>query len=266
MEGKKVALKVMVTVMIVAMIVAVMPTQAVAYTYNRHSAVNYALKYAYSPNPDYKYFPNADCANFVSQCLHAGGWPEQGKYCCGSSSSWYYDWGRRPGYSNTWAVANDFGRFVSIYSGRGYARSLGHKPWNLYFKIGDIVQIDYPDENTGRPDGRWDHTMIITRITPSDMNMTYHSENRRDKSLTQIMSDNLSARFMGYNLKDGYLSADLNCDGSVNLADHAILMSFWGKDPSGANSCQSPDINQDGKVNLADQSIMMSQWTGKLKR
>jgi hypothetical protein len=57
------------------------------------------------------------------------------------------------------------------------------------------------------------------------------------------------------------LSADLNCDGNVNLADHAILMSFWEKDPSGADSCQSPDINQDGKVNLADQSIMMSQWT-----
>ena len=58
------------------------------------------------------------------------------------------------------------------------------------------------------------------------------------------------------------LSADLNCDNKVNLADYAILMSFWEKDPSGANSCQSPDINQDGKVNLADFSIMMSLWTG----
>ena len=38
-------------------------------------------------------------------------------------------------------------------------------------------------------------------------------------------------------------------------------MSFWGKDPSGAVSCQSPDINQDGNVNLADFSIMMGQWT-----
>jgi hypothetical protein len=58
-----------------------------------------------------------------------------------------------------------------------------------------------------------------------------------------------------------YLSADLNCDGIVNVVDSAILMSFWGKDPSGANSCQSPDINQDGNVNLADRAIMMSQWT-----
>ena len=188
----------MVTVMIVAMIVAVIPTQAVAYTYYRQSAVNYALKYAETPNPNYKYFPNADCTNFVSQCLHAGGWPEQGKYCSGSSTSWYYDWGWRPGYSNTWAVANDFGRFVSIYSGRGHAYSLAHKPWAQYFKIGDVVQMDK------NRDGRWDHTMIITRITNSDMYMTYHSENKKNISLTQIMSEYRGARFMGYRLKEHF--------------------------------------------------------------
>ena len=58
-----------------------------------------------------------------------------------------------------------------------------------------------------------------------------------------------------------YQTADLNCNGSVNLTDSAILMSFWGKDPSGAVSCQSPDINQNGAVNLTDSAIMMSQWT-----
>ena len=58
-----------------------------------------------------------------------------------------------------------------------------------------------------------------------------------------------------------FSSADLNCDGNVNLTDSAILMSFWGKDPSGPTSCQSPDINQDKAVNLTDFGIMMSQWT-----
>jgi hypothetical protein len=61
--------------------------------------------------------------------------------------------------------------------------------------------------------------------------------------------------------KEEKLSADLNCDGSVNLTDSAILMSFWGEDSSGAVSCQSPDINQNGAVNLTDFGIMMSQWT-----
>ncbi len=62
-------------------------------------------------------------------------------------------------------------------------------------------------------------------------------------------------------IKEEKLSADLNCDGKINLADAAILLSFWNKNPSGATSCKSPDINQDGKVNLADFSIIMSQWT-----
>ncbi len=58
-----------------------------------------------------------------------------------------------------------------------------------------------------------------------------------------------------------YQTADLNCNGSVNLTDDAILMSFWHKDPFGFDSCQSPDIDQDGDVDLADLAIMMSQWT-----
>ena len=60
--------------------------------------------------------------------------------------------------------------------------------------------------------------------------------------------------------KNENLSADLNCDNRVGLVDFAILLSFWGKDPSGFTSCKSSDINQDGKVNLVDFGIMMSQW------
>lgn len=58
-------------------------------------------------------------------------------------------------------------------------------------------------------------------------------------------------------------SADLNCDGKVNLPDCAILMSWWGKNPSEATSCcKSPDISGDGRVNLCDFAIVMSQWSG----
>ena len=60
-----------------------------------------------------------------------------------------------------------------------------------------------------------------------------------------------------------FQTADLDCNGSVNLTDYSILMSFWHKDPSGYNSCQSPDIDKDGDVDLPDASILMSQWTEK---
>jgi hypothetical protein len=53
-----------------------------------------------------------------------------------------------------------------------------------------------------------------------------------------------------------FLTADLNRDGKVNLADFSMLLFYWGsRGPTG-------DINEDGKVNLADFSIMLSQWTG----
>ena len=57
-------------------------------------------------------------------------------------------------------------------------------------------------------------------------------------------------------------STDLNCDGKVNLSDSAILMSWWGKNPSEATSRKSPDISGDGRVDLCDFAIMMSQWSG----
>lgn len=46
--------------------------------YNRAKAVEYALNYALSPNPAFRYFSltynaGGDCTNFISQCLLAGG-------------------------------------------------------------------------------------------------------------------------------------------------------------------------------------------------
>ena len=42
-------------------------------SYSTTKAINYARKYCQNYNPDYKKYANADCANFVSQCLIAGG-------------------------------------------------------------------------------------------------------------------------------------------------------------------------------------------------
>ena len=46
-------------------------------SYNRDNVVSYAKQYAYNYNPNYidyaTYEGSSDCANFVSQCLYAGG-------------------------------------------------------------------------------------------------------------------------------------------------------------------------------------------------
>lgn len=49
---------------------------------------------------------------------------------------------------------------------------------------------------------------------------------------------------------------DLNCDGTVDLADFSILLYYWGIYNVTA------DINHDGDVNLVDFSIMMFYWQG----
>lgn len=62
--------------------------------------------------------------------------------------------------------------------------------------------------------------------------------------------------FVGMDAPDTDLTADLNRDGKVNLADFSILLFHWGaSDPTA-------DINDDGDVGLADFSIMLFQWTG----
>ena len=62
--------------------------------------------------------------------------------------------------------------------------------------------------------------------------------------------------FVGMDAPDTDLTADLNRDGRVNLADFSILLFHWG------TSNPAADINGDGNVGLADFSIMLFQWTG----
>ena len=62
--------------------------------------------------------------------------------------------------------------------------------------------------------------------------------------------------FVGIDAPAPGLTADLNRDGRVNLADFSILLFHWGTtNPAG-------DVNGDGQVGLADFSIMLFQWTG----
>lgn len=57
---------------------------------------------------------------------------------------------------------------------------------------------------------------------------------------------------------DGKKSADLNCDGRVNLTDFSILLYFWQQTtPSNSRA----DINANGRVDVVDFSIMLYQWT-----
>jgi len=122
----------------------------------------YALKWTSPPydgdekkhfNPEFDYWNN-NCANFVSQVLHAGGWS-------------YDDWGVNPhstkfwgpdllgpaGASRTWTYS------ASQYT---YVKEGAYTPldniWNA--KPGDLLYVDWDPD--GKADGLIDHVMVVT--------------------------------------------------------------------------------------------------------
>ena len=82
----------------VALFAAISPA-ASAYTYDGDAAKRYADTYALSHNSSYRQF-SGDCANFVSQCLYAGGLQQ--------NDTWFYKNGYFAGigYSEAWATAD----------------------------------------------------------------------------------------------------------------------------------------------------------------
>lgn len=177
-----------------------------AYSYNGEVAANYAYNNAYNYVPGTSVFkdPGGDCTNFVSHSLQAGGWRELGGWYT-SNNVWFYNYPYRYGYSHTWTVADRLYDFLT-YSGRAYPVSVKYRKHLL--QKGDVVQIDYKDNNGNY--GSWDHTMIVTDKNGDDPLMSYHSVGEpsqtgvRNKSLTDIMNSNPSARFLGWRIYSTY--------------------------------------------------------------
>lgn len=104
-----------------------------------------------------------------------------------------------------------------------------------------------------RSNGSW----VVTVDTSGLSNGTYTFQVRTALSDGSRRSDWEGTVFgVGVDPEEPGLSADLNKDGRVNLADFSILLFHWG------TSNPIADINNDGRVGLADFSIMLFQWTG----
>ena len=82
--------------------------QATRKGLNVSKAVDYAYKYATSPNTgDYQYWSNADCTNFVSQILYAGG-VSQIPGVTQSFGWWHVKALGKHAHSYSWTGANSF--------------------------------------------------------------------------------------------------------------------------------------------------------------
>ena len=110
--------------------------------YNREKAVNYAIQYALKPNPAYRYFPlindsSGDCANFISQCLKAGGAPMSRN---GENTWWYDNHGTLNEKDDTWSVS-----WAVAHSLYWYLK-INKSTWGLKgFEVTDLDKLELGD-------------------------------------------------------------------------------------------------------------------------
>ncbi len=105
-------------------------------------------------------------------------------------------------------------------------------------------------------DGRWEFELDTTPLEVGQHTARSLFKLDVEGSVLESSYSRAKTFFLGVDAPDPGLTADLNRDGRVNLADFSILLFHWGtSNPAG-------DINGDGNVGLADFSIMLFQWTG----
>lgn len=138
--------------------------------YSRIDAVNYAIKYALKPNPNYRYFSlentGGDCSNFLSQCLHAGGAP--------TNSNWWYKHNNSnnnyDSWSLTWTVAHSLYWYLKKNEASNLSGIKGLEVNNTnILELGDLLFF----EDT---DGRIFHSAIITYDSHNEILISQHSD------------------------------------------------------------------------------------------
>ncbi|MBE5821003.1 MAG: amidase [Clostridiales bacterium] len=121
------------------------------YTYNRELAINYALKWALSRNPQYYNFDfvGGDCTSFISQCIYEG---------CKIMNytdklyGWYYT--NANDKSPSWTGVEFLYNFLINNKGVGpYAEKSSIDK----VEVGDVIQLKFDKK-------MYSHSLIITKI------------------------------------------------------------------------------------------------------
>ncbi len=174
-------------------------TDITGHYYNRNKAIKYAKYWAYRTNKQY-YSSSSDCANFVSQCLYAGGIPMNKKWhsyrTFNKAKFWWdprsiisykywYDWD----ITSTWRLVKDqYNYFKSSSYAKGritissngasieFASKVAHK--------GDPMYLD--DDGNGIPN----HAVIISKVSYGKM-IYYagHTKSRYDWPLSKYLNN-----------------------------------------------------------------------------
>lgn len=159
-------------------------------SYNASAAKSYALQYYKNYNPNYPDWGSegGDCANFVSQCVHAGGKPMKGTPGTSSAADDWSNWFssgtslNTKKVSSTWRGAAAFrGYWEDNASASKKFSSVGNSSFDFGY-IGDAVSI----LNTR---GRAYHTLLIIDYDGKDFILAAHSGSTISKRLSSYNSD-----------------------------------------------------------------------------
>ncbi len=132
-------------------------------------AITYAQKYWNSRNPNYYYYNRGDCANFVSQCLYAGGFSNM-------TGKWYsYKNKNKWNVSESWRLVKKLMQWLMNschYSAHTFSSKKSLLNYKKNIHVGDVAFI-----STGY-NGSVSHAILIGRITKNNIYYYAHTSSR----------------------------------------------------------------------------------------
>ena len=167
-------------------------------TYNRAAAAQYARQHAKSYNTAYPSW-GADCTNYVSQCVYAGGMPKitASSHSNANDSHWYLtnatnyspSWTGADWFMRHWAKVREYGNYV--YNGRAYSVRIYTKDYVLnnkatvgsFISVGDVVHYLSASNSNA-----YHSTIISVKNSNTDIKFCAHSQNRKDEDFFTYIS------------------------------------------------------------------------------
>jgi hypothetical protein len=120
--------------------------QTMSFAYSGNNAIKYADKYADSPNSEYNHY-GADCTNFVSQILYAGGLSQDSTWY--STVTEYGDKSLRTD-SAAWTNADTFKNYIKTKSEKigQWSKNAMTTPFKTYAYVNNSANLS--SENVGK--------------------------------------------------------------------------------------------------------------------